>query len=27
MLKFLHNLALLWVKNANFFGDFFGENI
>jgi hypothetical protein len=23
----LHNLALFWVKNANFFADFFGENI
>jgi hypothetical protein len=24
---FLQNLALFWVKNANFFADFFGENI
>jgi hypothetical protein len=23
----LHNLALFWVKNANFFAKFFGENI
>jgi hypothetical protein len=23
MIKFLHN----WVKNSNFFADFFGENI
>jgi hypothetical protein len=23
----LHNLALFWVKNANFFAEFFGENI
>jgi hypothetical protein len=23
----LHNLALFWVKNANFFAIFFGENI
>jgi hypothetical protein len=23
----LHNLALFWVKNANFFADCFGENI
>jgi hypothetical protein len=21
MVKFLHNLALFWVKNANFFGE------
>jgi hypothetical protein len=27
MIKFLHNLALFWVKNANFFAEFFGENI
>jgi hypothetical protein len=27
MIKILHNLALFWVKNANFFADFFGENI
>jgi hypothetical protein len=26
-IKFLNNLALFWVKNANFFADFFGENI
>jgi hypothetical protein len=25
--KFLHNLALFWVKNANFFAEFFVENI
>jgi hypothetical protein len=25
--KFFNNLALFWVKNANFFADFFGENI
>jgi hypothetical protein len=25
--KFLHILALFWVKNTNFFADFFGENI
>jgi hypothetical protein len=23
----LHNLPLFWVKNANFFAEFFGENI
>jgi hypothetical protein len=23
----LHNLALFWVKNANFFAIFFGKNI
>jgi hypothetical protein len=23
----LHNLALFWVKNANFFAEIFGENI
>jgi hypothetical protein len=23
----LHNLALFWVKNANFFAKIFGENI
>jgi hypothetical protein len=27
MIKFLHNLALFRVKNANFFADFLGENI
>jgi hypothetical protein len=27
MIKFLHNVALFWVKNANFLPDFFGENI
>jgi hypothetical protein len=27
MIKCLHNLALFWVKNANFFAEFFGENI
>jgi hypothetical protein len=27
MIKILHNLALFWVKNANFFAEFFGENI
>jgi hypothetical protein len=27
MVKFLNNLALFWVKNDNFFADFFGENI
>jgi hypothetical protein len=27
MIKFLHNLALLWVKNAIFFANFLGENI
>jgi hypothetical protein len=27
MVKILHNLALFWVKNANFFAEFFGENI
>jgi hypothetical protein len=25
--KIFHNLALFWVKNANFFAEFFGENI
>jgi hypothetical protein len=25
--QFLHNSALIWVKNANFFAEFFGENI
>jgi hypothetical protein len=25
--KFLHNLALFWVKNADFFSELFGENI
>jgi hypothetical protein len=24
---FLHNLALFWIKNANFFAEFFRENI
>jgi hypothetical protein len=27
MIKFLHNLALFRVKNANLFAEFFGENI
>jgi hypothetical protein len=27
MIKILHNLALFRVKNANFFAEFFGENI
>jgi hypothetical protein len=27
MIQFLHNLALFWVKNANFAQFFFGENI
>jgi hypothetical protein len=27
MIKFLYNLALFWVKNANFFAKFFVENI
>jgi hypothetical protein len=27
MIKILHNLALFWVKNVNFFAKFFGENI
>jgi hypothetical protein len=27
MIKILQNLAFLWVKNANFFNEFFGENI
>jgi hypothetical protein len=27
MIKILDNLALFWVKNANFFAEFFGENI
>jgi hypothetical protein len=27
MIKFLHNLALFRVKNANFFAEFFGKNI
>jgi hypothetical protein len=27
MIKLLHNLALLCVKNANFFAEFFGKNI
>jgi hypothetical protein len=25
--QFFQNLALFWVKNANFFAKFFGENI
>jgi hypothetical protein len=25
--NFLHNLALFWVENVNFFADFFGKNI
>jgi hypothetical protein len=27
MIKIFQNLALFWVKNANFFAEFFGENI
>jgi hypothetical protein len=27
MIKFLNTLALFWVKNVNFFAEFFGENI
>jgi hypothetical protein len=27
MIKIFHNLALFWVKNTNFFAEFFGENI
>jgi hypothetical protein len=27
MIKILHNFALFWVKNANFFAEIFGENI
>jgi hypothetical protein len=27
MINFLNNLALIWVKNANIFAKFFGENI
>jgi hypothetical protein len=27
MINFFHNLALFRVKNANFFAEFFGENI
>jgi hypothetical protein len=27
IIKFLHNLALFWAQNANFFAEFFGENI
>jgi hypothetical protein len=27
MIKILHNLALFGVKKANFFAEFFGENI
>jgi hypothetical protein len=27
MIKILHNLALVWVKNANFVTEIFGENI
>jgi hypothetical protein len=27
MINILHKLALFWVKNANFFAEFFGENI
>jgi hypothetical protein len=26
MIKILHNLAMFWVKNANFFAEFVGEN-
>jgi hypothetical protein len=27
MIKFLHNLAVFCVKNANFFAEFFSKNI
>jgi hypothetical protein len=27
MINFLHNLAAFGAKNANFFAEFFGENI
>jgi hypothetical protein len=27
MINFFQNLALFWVKNANFFAKFFDENI
>jgi hypothetical protein len=27
MIKILHNFALFWVKNANFFAEIFGEKI
>jgi hypothetical protein len=27
MIKFLHNLALIRVKNGNFYAKFLGENI
>jgi hypothetical protein len=27
MINFFQNLALFWVKNANFFAKIFGENI
>jgi hypothetical protein len=27
VIHFLHNLALFWANNANFFAKFFGENI
>jgi hypothetical protein len=27
MINFFQNLALFWDKNANFFAEFFGENI
>jgi hypothetical protein len=27
MIKILHNLALFWVENANFFAKIFGENL
>jgi hypothetical protein len=27
MIKILHDLALFWVKNANIYAKFFGENI
>jgi hypothetical protein len=27
MIKSMHNLALFWVKDANVFAEFFGENI
>jgi hypothetical protein len=27
MIKFLHNLALFWVKNANFFAEFLDRSL
>jgi hypothetical protein len=27
MIKILHNFALFWVEIANFYAEFFGENI